>query len=286
MSFHSTARASPPLARIRAFVSDVDGTLVTSEKLLSPRTIEAVAALRRRGVLFSIVSSRPPRGLERIVDTLAITAPIAAFNGGVLLTPNMVPIEENLLSGAIARHIVSELAGRGLEVWVFNGEHWYVGDGASPYVARETRALQFNPILVSDFEPVFSGAAKIVGLSADLDLVERCEKEIGRTLAGSAAVVRSQDYALDITHPLANKGAALTKIAERMATPLSTIAVIGDGGNDLAMFARGGLSVAMGNAAPSLQEAADFVTASNDDDGFAEAAEHLFLRQPAPVWRS
>lgn len=286
MSFHSTAAEPPPLGQVRAFVSDVDGTLLTSEKLLSRRTIEAVAALRRRGVLFSIVSSRPPRGLRPLVDTLAVSAPMAAFNGGILLSSSLVPIEENLLSDAIARHAVGALLARGLEVWVFNGEHWYAGDGAGPYVARETRALQFDPILVSDFDPVLGGAAKIVGLSADLDLVERCEKEIGRTLAGRAEVVRSQDYALDITHPLANKGAALTKIAARMATPLSAVAVIGDGGNDLAMFARSGLSVAMGNAALGLQAAADFVTASNDDDGFAEAVDHLFLRTPAPAWSS
>lgn len=285
MSFHPTTAEPPPLRQIRAFVSDVDGTLVTSEKRLSPRTIETVAALRRRGILFSIVSSRPPRGLERIVDTLAIDMPIAAFNGGILLNSNMNPIEENLLSGAIARHAVDELTGRGLKVWLFNGEHWYVGEGANPYVARERRALQFDPILVSDFEPVLAGAAKIVGLSADFNLVERCEKELGRTLAGNAAVVRSQGYALDITHPLANKGAALAKIAQRMATPLSAVAVIGDGGNDLAMFALGGVSVAMGNAAPGLRDAADFVTASNDDDGFSEAAEHLFPRARASAWR-
>jgi len=133
---------------------------------------------------------------------------------------------------------------------------------------------------------VLVGAAKIVGHSADLDLIERCETEIGRTLAGAARVVRSQSYSLDITHPLADKGVALTKIAARMATPLSAIAVIGDGGNDLAMFARGGVSVAMGNAPAAVQAGADFVSASNDDDGFAEAVEHLFLRKLTPAWSS
>ena len=161
MTFRSTAAEPPPLGQIRALVADVDGTLVTSEKRLTARTIEAVAALRRRGILFSIISSRPPRGLERIVETLAIAAPIAAFNGGVLLTATMIPVEENLLSGATAYEAAAELTGRGLEVWVFNGERWYVGDSASPYVARERRALQFDPILVSDFEPVLAGAAKI-----------------------------------------------------------------------------------------------------------------------------
>jgi Cof subfamily protein (haloacid dehalogenase superfamily) len=224
--------------------------------------------------------------LQRIVDALAITAPIGAFNGGVLLTPNMEPIEQHLLSDAIARHAFGELAARGLEVWVFSGDEWYVRDAASAYVAREIHALQFAPIVVSEFAPVLKGVAKVVGLSGDLDLVARCEKEIGRTLASGAAVVRSQVYALDITHPLANKGAALGKIAERMATPLSAIAVIGDGGNDLAMFALSGFSVAMGNAASDLKDAANYVTASNDNDGFAQAVDDLFVRKPSPASNS
>jgi Cof subfamily protein (haloacid dehalogenase superfamily) len=267
-------------------VSDVDGTLVTSEKLVSDRSIEAVAALRERGILFSIVSSRPPRGLKHLADALAITAPMAAFNGGVLLAPDMSPIEEHVLPAIIARHAAHDLTTRGAEVWVFSGDDWYVKDGASPYVAREKRALQFDPIIVSEFEPVLVRAAKIVGVSDDLALIERCEKEMGRTLTGGAEVVRSQNYALDITHPLANKGAALAKIAARLGTPLTDIAVIGDGGNDVSMFAEAGLSVAMGNASSAVQSAADFVTTSNDDDGFAEAVEHLFLSASALARRA
>jgi Cof subfamily protein (haloacid dehalogenase superfamily) len=276
MRFHSTSREQPAQHQIRALVSDIDGTLVTSEKLLTKRTLKAVASLRERGIAFSIVSSRPPRGLKYLAEALAVTAPMAAFNGGVLLTPDLSFIEERVLPAIIARYAVHELLKRGVDVWVFNGDDWYVGNGASPYVAREVRALQFSPTIVSDFEPALAGAAKIVGLSADLALIERCEKEIGRTLAGAAAVVRSQHYALDITHPLANKGVALAHIALQLATPLSAIAVVGDGANDLAMFARSGLSVAMGNASPAVRDAADFITASNDEDGFAEAVEHLF----------
>ena len=286
MSFRSISAEPPSHHGIRALVSDIDGTLVTSEKLLSQRTRDAVAELHNRGIWFSIVSSRPPRGLKHFVDALAITAPIAAFNGGALLTPDMSSIEEHVLPAIIARYAVDELMKRGVDVWVFNGEDWYVRNDASPYVARETRALQFGPIVVSDFDPVLARAAKIVGLSADHALIARCEQEIGRTLAGGAEVVRSQDYALDITHPLANKGVALARIAARMATPLSEIAVIGDGGNDVAMFARSGLSVAMGNASAEVQGAADYITASNDGDGFAEAVEHLFSSNSAPVGRA
>ena len=79
------------------------------------------------------------------------------------------------------------------------------------------------------------------------------------------------------THPLANKGVALSEFAKLMAIPLAEIAVIGDGGNDVAMFERSGLSIAMGNAGPEVKQAADFVTNSNLEDGFADAIEHFIL---------
>ena len=96
-------------------------------------------------------------------------------------------------------------------------------------------------------------------------------------LDDGAFVARSQPYYLDITHPLANKGAALSEIAKLLGIPLAEIAVIGDGGNDVAMFERAGLSIAMGNASLEVQREADLVTDSNRDDGFANAIKRFVL---------
>jgi hydroxymethylpyrimidine pyrophosphatase-like HAD family hydrolase len=98
-------------------------------------------------------------------------------------------------------------------------------------------------------------------------------------LDGEATVVRSQLYYLDITSPGANKSAAFSKLAEWLAIPPGEIAVIGDGSNDVAMFARGGLSIATGNAAPEVQRAADFVTESNRENGFAAAVHRYILNR-------
>ena len=105
-------------------------------------------------------------------------------------------------------------------------------------------------------------------------------------LADQASVVRSQPYYLDITHPLANKGVALSALATLLAVPPAEIAVVGDGGNDVAMFERSGLSIAMGNASPQVQRAADFVTDTNHQEGFANAIERFILggdRSKAPA---
>jgi hydroxymethylpyrimidine pyrophosphatase-like HAD family hydrolase len=139
------------------------------------------------------------------------------------------------------------------------------------------RTVGFRPTMVADFGPALDAVGKIVGVSADFEHLARCERDIRAVLADQASVARSQPYYLDITHPLANKGIALSELAKLLAIPLAEIAVIGDGGNDVAMFERSGLSIAMGNACPEVREAADFVTDGNHQDGFANAIERFIL---------
>ena len=260
-----------------AVISDVDGTLVTDDKVLTARAEAAVAELHESGIVFSIVSSRPPRGLRTLLEPLGIAAPVGGFNGGVIAMPDLAVVTEHLLSSQVARHAVDKLNARGVEVWIFSGQDWLLRNPDGPYVPLEQHTVGFRPTIVEDFGSALDTAAKIVGVSTDFDLLEQCERDVRDALTSSAFVARSQRYYLDITHPLANKGAALTEIAKLLRIPLAEIATIGDGGNDVAMFERSGLSIAMGNASPQVQRKADFVTDSNGDDGFAEAIERFIL---------
>jgi Cof subfamily protein (haloacid dehalogenase superfamily) len=271
----SRARALP--FKCSAVVSDVDGTLVTDDKILTARAEAAVAELRANGIVFSIISSRPPRGLRMLLGPLGIATPVGGFNGGVIAAPDLTVITEHLLSFQVARRAVEILSARGIEVWVFSGQDWLVRDPYGPYVPLEQRTVGFPPTIVEDFGAALDVAAKIVGISKNFDLLAQCERDVRAALADSAFVARSQPYYLDITHPLANKGAAFSEIAKLLGIPLAEVAAIGDGANDVAMFERSGLSIAMGNAAPPVQRAADFVTESNREDGFAKAIEQFIL---------
>jgi Cof subfamily protein (haloacid dehalogenase superfamily) len=260
-----------------AVISDVDGTLVTDDKLLTARAQAAVAELRASGILFSIISSRPPRGLRMLIERLGIETPVGGFNGGVIATPDLAVVTEHLLSSHVARCAVDTLNAREVEVWVFSGQNWLLRDPDRPYVPLEQHTVGFRPTIVEDFGSALDAAAKIVGVSKDFDLLEQCERDVRVALTSSAFVARSQRYYLDITHPLANKGVALTEIAKLLGIPLAEIATIGDGSNDVAMFERSGLSIAMGNASPQVQRKADFITDSNRHDGFAKAIERFIL---------
>lgn len=269
--------APTPRRKISLLVSDVDGTLVTDEKILTPRTQAAVRAVDRAGLRFAIMSSRPPRGLRMLIDALSIKTPVTGFNGGVMATPDLSPIEQHLLAPDVARQALDRIAACGAEAWVFSGSDWLLRDLTGPYVELERHTVQFAPTVVSDFGPALDRAAKIVGVSPDFDRLARCELELRAALAGRATVARSQPYYLDVTHPEANKGHALLALSRYLAIPPTEIAAIGDGWNDVAMFERSGLSIAMGNASPEVQRAAQFVTASNREDGFALAVERYVL---------
>jgi Cof subfamily protein (haloacid dehalogenase superfamily) len=281
-----TSFARVPATKISAVVSDVDGTLVTDDKVLTERAQSAVAKLHASGIIFGVISARPPRGMFMLLGPLGITTPLIGFNGGVLTDPDLTIITEHLLLPETARRAVDLLDAHGAQVWVFSGQDWLLRDADGPYVALERRTVGFRPTIVGEFGSALDVAAKIVGVSGDFALLAQCEHDAAVALAGRASVVRSQAYYLDITHLLANKGVALSELAKLLAIPLAEIAVIGDGGNDVGMFEQGGLSIAMGNAKPEVQQAADFVTNSNDDDGFADAIERFILgghRSNAPA---
>jgi Cof subfamily protein (haloacid dehalogenase superfamily) len=271
-----TARALP--TQITAVVSDVDGTLVRSDKTLTAQTIETVATLRRAGIPFAIVSSRPPRGLTMLIERLDITTFVAGFNGGVIARPDLSIVVSHLIAPDVARRVIAAIDAAGAHAWVFSGRDWLIRDPHGPRVALEQRTVGFGPTIVDDFAAAADTAAKIVAVSDDSAVLTRLQNELRDALRDGATVVRSQSYYLDITHPLANKGEALLELAKLMNVAPPQVAVIGDGENDIALFAQAGLSIAMGNAAPGVTEAADFVTLSNDRDGAAAAIDWFVLR--------
>lgn len=271
-----TGRRALP-ADIVAVVSDVDGTLVRSDKSVAPATVEAARKLSGAGVKFAIVSSRPPRGLTAIIRLLNIAAPVAGFNGGVVVSPGLSVIDSHLIAPDVARRAVETIAAAGADTWVFSGNEWFVRDHSASRVALEQRTVGFDPVVVDDFTAVIGTAAKIVAVSDDFALLTRLQGQVREQLAGVANIVRSQNYYLDFTHPLANKGNALLELAKLMAVSPAHTAAIGDGENDVDMFAQAGLSIAMGNAAAEVRQAADFVTGRNDDDGAAAAIDWFIL---------
>lgn len=260
-------------------ISDVDGTLVTTDKRLTPATLAAVRRLAAAGIGFTIASSRPPIGLKPLVAALDLRLPMGAFNGSTLVAPDLSVLSETLIPAEAAREAAERLEAAGLDVWVFADGRWNLRDPNGPYVDLESRTLAAAPTRVDDLAPLLDHAAKIVGVGTDFSHLAACETELAEALGARADAHRSQSYYLDVTPPGAGKGSFVDAMSRRLGIDRARIATLGDAMNDRPMFGRSGLSIAMGNAEPSVKAAAARTTADNDSDGFAKAIDDFVLNR-------
>jgi Cof subfamily protein (haloacid dehalogenase superfamily) len=271
----------PASQTISAVLADVDGTLVTRAKVVTPRAIDAIEQLHERGVLFAITSGRPPRGMRMLVHPLEMRGPMAAFNGGIIVQPDMTVVDERAVPADVAPAVIDTIRAHGLYAWIYRATEWYVTDPRAPHAEHEAGTVQFQPTVVPSYDGLLDRAVKIVGVSDDHDRVMRCEVAAQQQFGARVSATRSQPYYLDVTHPTANKGVVVERLSHYYQIPLEQIATLGDQANDVLMFQRSGLSIAMGNASEEVQQQATCVTAANEDEGFAKAIEEFILPRAA-----
>ena len=263
---------------IRLVLSDVDGTLVTDDKAITAGAIAASRALRAAGIGLAVTSSRPAYGLRMLVQPLGLQLPMAGCNGGMWVNPDMTVLETHLIDAGAARWTVDFLVEAGLDVWVYTETQWLVRDANAPHVDRETFILQSSPTVVAGFSAAqLADTVKIVGVSDDHARVAASEARAPAVLGDAVSATRSAHHFLDVTHPLANKGAVVGALARRLNIAPAQIATIGDMPNDVLMFRQSGFSIAMGNASDAVKAQAGAVTDSNQDDGFAKAMRRFIL---------
>ena len=261
------------MTRIALVVSDVDGTLLTKDKVLTDRARAAVRRLHEAGIGFTIVSSRPTIGMGFLIEPLEITLPVGAFNGSSIVDARLKPIEQHLIAPAVAQRSLDVLDAFGVDIWLFSNARWYTRNPDGEYVPHEKRAIRADPTIVTDFTPHLTEACKIVGASSDFARLQQCEAAMKQAMGREATAVRSQNYYLDVTPPGHDKGTFVETMEKRLGISSDAVATIGDMENDLPMFARSRVSFAMGNAADAIKKQATHVTDSNERDGFAAAME-------------
>jgi Cof subfamily protein (haloacid dehalogenase superfamily) len=280
------------MSSIKLVLADVDGTLVTHEKVLTARAITSVQDLAGAGIAFAITSGRPPRGMQMFVEPLKLTTPLAAFNGGQFVRPDLSLVEQHVLGREVVGPVLDIIAAQGLDSWIYRRNDWFVRQRHGPHVDREEWTVKFPPTVVPDFTGQMDEVVKIVGISDDLNAVARCEAEIVRQFSATVGckkttasrdqptavfAARSQPYYVDVTHPEANKGAVVLALAKMLGILASEIATIGDMPNDTSMFEKSGLSIAMGQSSDEVKRAANQVTTSSEEEGFATAINRFIL---------
>lgn len=270
--------------KIQLVVSDLDGTLFDPEACFSSGAVEAIGLLKEAGVAFSLASGRGYELMMPVIRRLGLTAPVIISGGAILLhAPGGELLDEQLMAMDDAAALLEY--GRAAGLGVSFHEHDRVCAEGPQSVWQHTAARNWLPEEPERILPFKFCGDLLEGRTrppARVDLFgekERIQPAI-HELPGLFPHLQVMQVIghLEITRAGVHKGSALERLAAYLNIPLPAVMVVGDDVNDLSMFAAAGLSVAMGNAHPTVQYMADAVAPPNSEGGFAWAVEKFVLQ--------
>lgn len=260
---------------IALVISDIDGTLITSNHEVTEATIDAAAKLYDRGIELSLASSRPPRSIVPLADALKLRGPFAAFNGALVVKRDGEVLARSVLSPATIASVKAIADQLGVAVWLYDELDWWA-PAHDAFVDREEHTSGFSPRIDGYAERITRDANKLTVVGKP-EFVARAEERVLAELATDVSASRSKPRFLDVTSFGIDKGTVVVRLAKLLDIPTERVAVIGDGPNDIEMFRQAGLSIAMGQAVDDVLKAANHLTTSNDDEGWARGIEQYVL---------
>lgn len=264
---------------IRLVAMDLDDTLLRDDWTISPRVVKAIQKAQAQGVKMTIATGRTPISARPYAEQLGLDVPVITYHGAMI---------QQVLSGDIlfrcvipsllATEIVQDVVGRGVYAQIYL-KNRVITSELNEWSHEYTRLASVCveeadlSILLSQ-EPEGVEKILLIGEESDLDqlapLLKQCYGE-------KVYITKSKPRYLEITDGSVNKGVALAALAEHFGIDQSEVMAIGDSFNDLEMINYAGLGVAMGNARLEIQNRADIITTSNEEDGVAEAIERYVL---------
>jgi len=260
---------------IALVISDIDGTLITSNHEVTEATKAAAEKLYEHGIELSLASSRPPRSIVPLAEALNLRGPFAAFNGALVVKGNGEVLARSVIAVEIIARVKAIADDLGIGVWLYDESDWWA-PWRDAFVDREEHTSGFSPRIDGYAERINYDANKLTVVGKP-DFVALAEQRVWNEFAGQVSASRSKPRFLDVTSYGIHKGTVVVRLAELLGIPTESVAVIGDGPNDVEMFRQAGVSIAMGQAVDDVKEAATHVTASNDDEGWARGIEQYVL---------
>ena len=263
----------------RAIALDLDGTLTNHEKVVTPKTREALLKAASEGAVIILASGRPTYGIEPVAECLELNQRggyILSYNGGNIVNAQT---GEKLFSQYLPDEVIPELYAyakeNGHALLGYDGNEIITEMPDDQYVKEESRINKMNIRKVDNlFESLEPHPTKLL-MTGDPTLMLKAEEELVEKLGDRMDIFRSAPFFLELVPKGIDKAKSLTRLLTKInLTPADMIA-FGDGYNDLSMLKLAGMGVAMENAAPEVRAEADYVTLSNEEDGVAAALEHF-----------
>lgn len=265
----------------RVLVLDLDGTLTNSKKEVTSRTVEALLRVQKRGVKIVLASGRPTYGVAPMADKLCLGeygGYILSYNGGEIINwQTKEIIYENILDPVLIPYLYWCAKKNDFAIVTYHKEFVITELPNDKYVLKEAllNVMKIKPVehfLSAITFPITK--CMIVGEPNRLIVLE---KEMFDQLKGRMGVYRSEPYFLELVPKGINKAASLEVLLREIGSSADEMIACGDGFNDISMIKLAGMGVAMANAQPEVRESADFITASNDEDGIAQVVEKFLL---------
>jgi len=268
-------------APIRLVAIDVDGTFLDSSHRVPSAVETSLAGLQQRGIRIVLATARSPQLMESVLAQLRFVPLLICFSGAWIGDPrsqsaNQQPLFERQLSLSAARKVINVALSYDLEPNVLYPYVWRVRR-LTAEVKAESDITQTLPLVTSELLEFPKGPNKILVISKPGDGARTLELVADAIKSSTTATFSKPNY-LEVIAPGVNKAGSLAILAERLGLEMSRVAAIGDGLNDIEMIKASGFGIAMGNAAPQLKLAADWITLSQDEAGVSEAVRVLSMR--------
>ncbi len=263
----------------RAIALDLDGTLTNHDKVVTPKTREALLQAEADGAVIILASGRPTYGIIPVAESLELDQRggyILSYNGGNIVNAKT---GEKLFSQFLPDDVIPVL-------YKYAKEHQYALLGYAgneiitempddQYVKEESRINKMNIRRVDNLLEVLEPhPTKLLMTGAPSDML-RAEQELLGVLGEEMDIFRSAPFFLELVPKGIDKAQSLLRLLAKISLTPADLIAFGDGYNDLSMLKLASMGVAMENAAPEVKAEADYVTLSNEEDGVAAALEHF-----------
>lgn len=266
--------------KYQILVLDIDGTLTTSEKKISPATMEALLRLQQAGVCVVLASGRPTAGIlpyARELDLKTYGNYILSFNGARILNMKTNEIVyDKTLPPDIIPALYEEAISTHTGLISYEGNDVIAATEIDHYMEYEAHINRIAIRLVENFPAYVTFPVNKCLMTGEPEHLVSVEKHLKERFCDLLNIYRSEPYFLEIMPQGIDKAASLQRLLSKLNLTQEQMICCGDGFNDISMIEAAGVGVAMANAQDIVKQAADFITGSNDEDGIVTVIRKFF----------
>ena len=270
--------------KYKLLVLDVDGTLLNDEREISKRTLAALLKVQQMGVRIVLASGRPTYGLMPLAKSLELGnygGFVLSYNGcQIIKAQNGEILFERRINPEMLPYLEKKARKNGFAIFTYHNDTLITDSPDNEYIKNEALLNNLKIIKEDEFSTAIDFApCKCMLVSDKEEALIELEQHWEKRLAGTLDAFRSEPYFLEVVPCGVNKANTLGALLEHLGVTREEVIAVGDGVCDVTMLQLAGMGVAMGHSQDSVKVCADYVTASNEEDGVALAVEKLILAE-------